>query len=773
VLAGVRIPVYIGTGNELLQQQDLEVIRGSSSSVDQQVPQEDETGRSVVSISDSGQVTLGAFNGERRRIQVRQFPITNGDGTGTIATDPSSLFVTINGRPDVVLSVARADIGVIEISTAPDLGDDVRITYFFKRTDTQTTDDVSDQSTTTGAILDGAIGNLYEFTAETNEFSVTVDTNVSAATQQVVTTTFPTGGVSASTVVSLINGAASGTSLVASEYTNNFGLTAVRLVADRDLLIGDGSSNVVLGFTQGQSTNRNQTFFVFNGPVVDGSNGGITTTDTSKVTVRVDGTQVIPIEVDGQNRAVTLPFAPEVGATVTIQYFFNTWQDTFDYLANINVTEVIRCGIVPGNNDFIENADFILKDDLILWGTAFLINPGITSAGAPEFGSTQISGLLLDNRWFLSTTEVVINDAVTPPIEDRTKFTLPAQPTTGNGRDTPLGVDTFLSISNNRRDLPTNNPNLVKAYWGFGIQDALQRGQVNVTEVNGVEITLEQPVPVGAEVWATFWYNILVDEEYTVQVETSGPSGIGTYFLFDSNGNSIFTPTFGSKGPALTGVTIQFPSGSEITPDVHFEGATSGPVEETVTVQFAEKDSTIAKFTVQGAGPYEFISGESDRARFTIDSSALAGGAAGIDLSAPHGIQGLGFNASLLGEEIQYTNDSGKTTYDILQGLNDNVSMSVDSVVLTVDVPAQTAVNADAYVESINAAAKLPGNLRGRTFRRTLWRPRSTAPSTPPSRPSRLRTMGSMWCARPTRTDKCGSPCREPTRTSVPSQRAR
>jgi len=451
VLAGVRIPVFIGTGNELLQQQDLEVIRGSSSSVDQQVPQEDETGRAVVSISQTGQVTLGDFNGDRRRIQVRNFPITSGDGTGTIATDPSSIFVTINGRPDVVLSVARADIGVIEISTAPDFGDDVRVTYFFKRTDTQITDDTSNQVTPISAILNGAIGNLFEFTSTTNQFSVTVD-----AQETIVNVTFPVGGVSAATVISLINGAAAGTSLVASTYINNFGQTAIRLVADRDLVIGSGTANVVLGFTRGQSTRRNRVFYVFNGPMVDGGNGGITTTDTSKVTVRVDGVQVIPVEVDGQNRAVTLPFAPEAGATVTIQYYFNTWQDTFDYLANINVTEVLRCGIVPGNNDFIEDADFILKDDLILWGTAFLVTPGITTTGAPEFGPNQINGLLIDNRWFLAETEVVIDDTVTPPVEDRTKFTLPAQPTTGNGRDNPLGQSVWTTISNYRLDPSTS-----------------------------------------------------------------------------------------------------------------------------------------------------------------------------------------------------------------------------------------------------------------------------------------------------------------------------
>ena len=210
VLAGVRIPIFIGTGNEVLQQLDLEVIRGSSSSVDQQVPQEDETGRAVVEITVTGQVVLGNFNGDRRRIQVRNFPIVSGDGSGSTATDPSTVLVTINGQPDVVLSVARADIGVIEISTAPELGDDVRVTYFFNRTDTQETDDLSDQITTGSAIIDGAIGNLYEFTSETNVMSFRVDDDQN----QEVSVTFPTGLVSAGTVVSLINGAAAATSLV-------------------------------------------------------------------------------------------------------------------------------------------------------------------------------------------------------------------------------------------------------------------------------------------------------------------------------------------------------------------------------------------------------------------------------------------------------------------------------------------------------------------------------------------------------------------------------
>lgn len=365
VVAGVRIPVIVGTGNEILTQQNLEVIRGSSSQVDQQVPQEDETGRAVVNVLASGEVVLGDFNGSRRRLQVRNFPIVSGNGSGTVATDTSSVAVTINGRPDVVLSVSEAASGIIELSTAPQLGDDVRVTYFFNRTDTRTLDDVSDQITASAAIINGLKGQPvggFVFAEETRILSVRVDNDGAPA----LDIDLGLGPKNAATVVSLINGAASGTTLVASTYTTNFGETAIRLTSAQDLTILNGGANTVLGFTTNDSTSRNRTFFVFNRPIVTGDNGGVTTTDPSRVVVRVDNVQTIPAAVDGQTGAVVLTFAPASSATVTIEYFFNTWQDTFDYLANIGVTSVVSCGIVPNNRDFIQGADFILKDDLIL-----------------------------------------------------------------------------------------------------------------------------------------------------------------------------------------------------------------------------------------------------------------------------------------------------------------------------------------------------------------------------------------------------------------------
>jgi len=704
-VTGVRIPVYLGTGNEILTQEDLQVVRGSSASVDQQVPKEDLDGRAVADILASGQVILGNFDGSRRLVQVRNFPIVTGDGSGTTAVNAANIRVTINGRPDVVLTV-RGDEGILELSTAPTPEDEVRVTYFFNRTDTQATDNVSAQVTPSAAIIRGLNGEPvggYEVLPGNNTLIVNVD-------GEDVVVDFGTGFKSAATLVSLINGAGAATSLTATTYGTNFGEIAVALTAGEDLEIGAGSANTLLGFTTGDSTSRQRVFYTYNGPIVEGDNGGITTTDPSKVTVTVDGQEVVPSAVNGQTRGVTLPFAPPSGSTVEITYFWNTWQDTFDYLAHINVTDIQRVGIVPGNSDFIEQADYVLKNDLIVWGTAALIESGVNTQGTALFNESQVTANLVDVQSFLSVATPVTDTTVNPPLTSTTRFQLPLQPTTGNGRNTPLGSDLFQTVSNGRIDLPTNRPDLVQAYWGWSVQDALERGQVTVLRVEGTEITLAEAVPVGATVYATFYYNTLVDEEYTLEVDVPGPAGIGTYFVKDKNGRDLFTPRFGAKGALLTGITVQFPSGSELTPDVRFESGSQGPVEETVTVTFANKDATLAKYSVPGSGPYFTITDASDHARFTIDSTALTGGGAGIDLSRVDGIEGLGFSAHLLGEEIAYTAASGLTTYDVESGVNDELALTLDGVTITVSVPPGTGVDASRYVDAINEQAKSTDN---------------------------------------------------------------
>lgn len=707
-LAGVKIPVLMGTGQEILFQESLEVVRGSSSVVDQQVPQEDMDGRAVQQITETGQVILGNFDGTLNRVQVRNFPIVRGDGTGTTTNERSAVSVTINGEPVVVLAVDGAK-GVITLAEEPQPGDVVRVTYFFNRKDTLITDNVSSQVTSESALIQGEIGlgageTFDVVTGQTDELILTVDQESAA------TITLPAGSFTAAQIVPLINGQATGT-LVASTFENNEGDTAIQLTADNDIVVGDGSANALFGFTSGQSTARNRTFFTFQGPIVDGTNGGVTTTNPSDVVVSVDNTEITVSAVDGANRAVTLPFAPAAGSTVQITYYFNTWQDTFDYLANIGVTEVLSLGATPERSDFIQGTDFILQDDRILWGSAVTVSTGSTTAGATEFGEAQISTTLVDNKVYLAEAEEVVDTTTTPAVSTRKQWQLPFVPTTGNGRNTPLGQSLFQKVSNNRIDLPTNRPDLVVAYWGFSPQDALDRGPVDVVAVDSAtaSITLKEAVPVGARVWATFYYNTLADETYTLEVVIPGSASVGTYRVTDSGGNNLYDAQFGSKSAGLTGITVQFPAGSELLPDTRFEGnqtgstTFTGPVEEVVTVTFSTTEDTPAFHSVEGPDPYYPIQGASDQARILVDGADLAPGAAGIDVDDPTGV-GTGFFASLVGDEVVYDAPSGGTTYEI-DSTNNEVSLTVDGVLISATAATGATQTLADYVTAINTAA--------------------------------------------------------------------
>lgn len=703
-LAGLKIPTFIGTGNEILYQNSLQVIRGSSASVDQQVVREDETGRAVFSISVTGEVTLTDFCCDLARIQVRNYPIVSGDGSGTVTTDRSAVSAWINGEPVVVMSVSGAN-GVIELAQAPDVNDEVRVTYFFNRTDTLITDNLSSQVSAEGASARGQIGlgagEFYTFTADTNVLTLTVDSRAESSI------TFPLGSYTAAQVSSLIQGGAVGT-LSAASFTNNEGKTAVLMTADYDLVIGSGSANAVLGLVTGYNSSRNRSFVTFQGPIVDGTNGGLTTTDTADVTVKVDGVQVIPFSVDGTNRTVVLPFAPAVGSTVTIQYYFNSWQDTFDYTAHINLTEVLRCGITPDRKDFVDGVDFILKDDKIVWGTSSLVSAGTTTTGYTIFGPSQISTLLVDQKAYLDPCTEVVNTSVSPAVASRTTFQLSNQATTGNGRSTPLGSSLFQSVSNNRIDLPTNRPDLITAYWGFSLQDALDRGPVTVSAVDSdtATITLATPIEVGASVWASYYYNTVLDNSYTFSSTLGGVSGVGRYTITDSDANVVYGAKLGTKSAALSSVTLVFPSGSENKTGARFEGgsgtAFTGPVDEVVTVTFATTESTPAKYSVPGSGPYYIYPNASDKAGLQID---ITGFDADIDLDDPIGEGGarVGFFAHLMGEEVVYDSDTGATTY-LIDDAAKSVSLTVDGVLLSGDA-ATGAGTVAAYVTAINTAA--------------------------------------------------------------------
>jgi len=607
--AGIRIPALIGVGQEELEQTDFELVRGSSSTVDQQIVNEDVSESWVVDDTNPSNLVLGVQDGTFTTFQVRNYPIVDGQGFGRVTNDVRTVSVTVNGSP-VSLGSMQGQQGLITLQVPTQPNDAVRATYYFHRGDTAFTDDLSDQVTTENATLISPGYAPFDITTGINdEFIIEVDGTES-------TVTLPGGSLSAATLVSVISAAAI-PNLSVAVFQDAQGLDHVQFLSPISIVIGSGSANGPLGFSEGASTDRNTDFRVFNRPIVDGSGGGITTTDPSKVVAKVDGTQVVVEAVDGTNGIVTLPFAPATGSTVTIEYWANTWQDTFDYLPNSLVTTVLRCGISPGRNDYIQGTDFVVSNpstdvSIINWGASFQVVAATTTPGATPFdGDTgsggQIVGTLIDNRMYLGACTRVTDTTTIPATVSETDFLLPEVPTMGNGRSTVLGLQTFNSVANSRQALVTNRPDLITVYTGRNLLDATNRPAVPVTVVDGINrrIVLKEPQPPDYNAYATFYYSTLADDTFTLTNQVAGPIGTGEYTVFSTVlDTNLYEVRFGTK--AGLSQIVQWPRGSEQVPDAFHAGGT--PVSEVVTVTFGTTTASNAAYTIKGEAPYRFYS---------------------------------------------------------------------------------------------------------------------------------------------------------------------
>ena len=690
ILGGLRVPVLIGVAQNSLTQTNFELIRGSSSVADTPVYGEDPTGQFIAG-GTNAQPVLGNANGVITSFKVRNYPIVDGSGVGRVTYDTTKISVTVNGNQAVVTSVDGQN-GIVQLLIPPQSTDVISVNYYFHRGDTRIIDNLSYQVTATAAILIAPKTETYNVITGTNDtLNLTIDDTNS------VSITLTAGSArSAASVCQDINAAAV-TDLTASVHVDNNGLNHVQLVSQGNILVGYGNANGTLGLNPGQTTGRNKVFTVFNGPIVDGSGGGITTTDPSHVTVLVNNQQVLASAVDGINQKVTLGFAPKPGSTVAITYYFNTWQDTFDYLPNSNVLSVTNCGVGPNRTDYNQGPDFVVVNDgeqsTIQWGTAYTVAAGTTN-GTASFDSTVITGLLVDNRVY-GVPLTRYTDPTTNSVSTTT-FVLPLSPTTGNGRDTPLGQSLYQTISNGRIDLPTNRPDLVIVYVGSSWRDAVAHSPVKVYSVDSSTnlVVLENPVSSDYQAFATFWYNRIGEDVFTFTVQASGPSGVGQYTVSSqATGNQLYNVTFGN----VTGLSkqVQWPSGVQNEPDAFFTGAGS-PTNETVTVQFLDSLSPAfgASFTNANSDPYDLYTYSDKFGGVVIDGNA----AVTIDLSTA-------FKAELVGSAISNPTALVFQTTDYIQLNIDGitiaaVSMNGITTVAGVVTALNTAIDADTQVHA-------------------------------------------------------------------------
>jgi len=692
-VAGVtgRIPLFIGTGADSISSTALPLVRGSSSTIDQQMVEEDVSGRMVLGTLPNGSYTLGDYNGSARQFRTRLWPIVTGDGTGTISRTPASVLVTINAQTIVILSIDGTN-GLVTISQAPKAGDDVRVTYFFDRTDTLISNEsASAQVTPTASVIYGSAGDMNTLAA-TRSLILTVDGVVSTITLPVKSTDV-TRGDHLAAIISKINTSGLGT-LVASSFTDQRGSLNLKLSANGSITIGNGSANDALGLISGQTGSaRSVSFFTAYTPIVDGTGAGRVTTEPSSVRVFVDGVEVAPVSVDGASGEVVLSTPPRIGQTVTLTYYFNSFVDNFDYIPARNVTSIDRVSLVAqgggASSLFVQGVDWVLKNDKIYWGTFADVSAGSVQEGQVSFGTTQVSASLRDEKIYLALCAPVTDTSVVPPRVLTNKFKLPYQPMDGTGTATA-----------------TSRTDLVKVRTGVSISDALGRAEVAVARVNPADstITLTSPVPQGHQVFATFFYNNIQDEfvsaggGYTLAVRTEGASNIGTYTV-SKGGVQSLSPKYTGKGTDLTLTTLVFPSGSELLSDVRLGSGV--PVEETVTVSMGAFDPTPAIFTNSSAAPYRFVSGESDTLTLDMDIGIFS--SKSIDFSNPTDIGIEGFCTYLVGTPLPYTAESSNA--NLGASITGDVFLNIDNAAISISDNFLNATVED-IVDALNEASR-------------------------------------------------------------------
>jgi hypothetical protein len=559
-----RIPVLIGEGVENFVFSDQEIFRGSSASADDQSVNEDI----------SAQAT-----GLTRTFQVTYFPITTGDGSGTVTNDYTKIQVTSNGIPVTVVSL-NGTLGSFQTQQIIPAGAVLLVTYFFKRSDThKVNEDLSAQipsfasltytpavghSIVIGINTPGKLGNLVNVTFTLSTSPVNGKSDVTAVT----------GAGTANISIELLKA----DNVSVRTLTDISNLIAAGIPTSQGYLTGSsidttvGVANTAAFLSGGAGPSTNTVFKTHFTPIVDGTNGGVVTTNTADVQVKVNGVAATVTTVDGAHGLVTLATGVTFGSTLTVTYYTNNWQNTFDLLPANNIVQIDRVGLGPGRADYINGVDYVLANNKIYWGAAAVTSIGKQTAGFTPLSATQITTTLVDeNVYMVPATGVA--DGV------NAVFTSAFTPVDGSG---------LAKV--------TDDPSKILVYVGIDPASAQAAGAVTVSRLVGATgvITLYNPPAASSKVYVSGYRTILNDHTFTLSVVNANTPGQGTYSVVSETGSSIIKVTGTAAGSTGTSVT----DGSFATtgivwpfsfPDI--EGGIGGP-DETLTLTFQQDGHT-------------------------------------------------------------------------------------------------------------------------------------------------------------------------------------
>lgn len=297
-----------------------------------------------------------------------------------------------------------------------------------------------------------------------------------------------------------------------------------------------------------QANGTNKVFKVYNVPIVSGNNGGITTTDVSTVTVKVNGTAVTVSAVDGDSGHITLATtttAPSGSDTVTVTYYSNIYQDTSDILPSDHIASITKVGYSATSQDFINTTDYVLDTsgvfNTINWGNSFQRAYGSHIVSA-DYLYGQVSGTLYDNR--------IYRREATGTVDGTNKsFVLDYVPTLGTGQGKS-----------------TDNVTLISAYTGTVATDA---STAVVTELSASTktVTLQTPPALGQKVFVDQYHNMLPDDIWTLTSELAGVTGVGTYSIEGASTGTAYNVAWSTvdttvSSPNFGTENVTYPNGA-------------------------------------------------------------------------------------------------------------------------------------------------------------------------------------------------------------------
>lgn len=628
-----RVPVIIGEGQEFFTQSNIELFRGSSAVQDDQ----------AVNENISNQVT-----GLTRNFQTTYFPVTDGTGKGTTTNAPSAVQVQAidsfgNIFPVTVISLNGAT-GQFATQQIVPSGTELLLTYFFKRGDTfigvggvapyNVPEDLLPQvpstasltiapsvgnSVTLGLSTPGATGNLVTIQFVTGS-AVPDATAVSGAGSDAITINITKPGPAVRTLADLVNLVNAGIPTLDGGFLTASTITGVASTA----LV----ATAAVPFSGGIGNNSNTIFKTAHTPVVDGTNGGVVTTDVTKVTVELNGVAVPVAALDGQNGLITLASpVPSNATSLTVQYFFNTWQNTFDLLPASNVQSVIEVGLGPDRADFVQGTDYVLGVDAsgngtINWGASVSAAVGQSAAGEQaNFTPQEVLTTLVDEKVYLQPLSGAVNGK-------NVTYSIPDVPTDGSGQSRATDV-----------------PSLIQVYVGSDPLTAFLNGPVRVARLSGEgqTVTLYNPPAPGTSttnqplepvgVWATYYRNVLADHQFTISVVAPGYAGNGTYIITDELQRVAplvtFTNGVVTQSAAFAATGIVYPNAF---PDIQAQAGAA--VDENVTLTFRNDGNSVVTpavaaslASVQGAGTLTFTASipglSGNNVQIAIDNSTL------------------------------------------------------------------------------------------------------------------------------------------------------